>query len=243
MAAVPSPAGAADRVVSLNLCTDQMLVLLAPEKVAALTPLARDPTLSFVAPRAMHLPVVRTSAEAILRLHPDLILATAFGAQTTLGILRQEGLRIVQVDLPQTFEAIRHQTRRLGALLGYPERAAALIAAMDATLAALPQARRARTAVALEPRLLTAGPGTLMDSVLHAAGLTNIATGRPVSLELLLRHPPDLLVLPAEAAFPSLATDGLHTGALARLPHRTIPSALTLCAGPFTAQVAARLAR
>ena len=38
-----------DHVVSLNLCTDQMLVLLAPEKVAALSPLARDPALSFVA--------------------------------------------------------------------------------------------------------------------------------------------------------------------------------------------------
>ena len=46
-------AGAAipERVVSLNLCTDQMLVLLAPEKVLALSPLARDPALSFVAAR------------------------------------------------------------------------------------------------------------------------------------------------------------------------------------------------
>ena len=49
-------AEAVNRVVSLNLCTDQMLVLLAPEKIAALSPLARDPALSFVAPQAAHLP-------------------------------------------------------------------------------------------------------------------------------------------------------------------------------------------
>jgi iron complex transport system substrate-binding protein len=44
-AALAAPAHAGQRVVSLNLCTDQMLVLLAPEQVVALSPLARDPTL------------------------------------------------------------------------------------------------------------------------------------------------------------------------------------------------------
>jgi iron complex transport system substrate-binding protein len=57
--AIASSAEAVQRVVSLNLCTDQMLVLLAPEKVAALSPLARDPALSFVAPQAANLPIVR----------------------------------------------------------------------------------------------------------------------------------------------------------------------------------------
>ena len=69
-----------------------MLVLLAPEKIAALSPLARDPALSFVAPQAAHLPIVRASAEAVLRLHPDLVLAAPYGAQTTLALL-QAGAR------------------------------------------------------------------------------------------------------------------------------------------------------
>ena len=39
---IPATAWCAPRrVVSLNLCTDQMLVLLAPEKVVGLTPLAQ----------------------------------------------------------------------------------------------------------------------------------------------------------------------------------------------------------
>ncbi len=69
------PAQAATRVGSLNLCTDQMLVLLAPEKAAALSILARYPALSFVANQAAALPIVRPSAEAGLRLRPDLVLA------------------------------------------------------------------------------------------------------------------------------------------------------------------------
>jgi iron complex transport system substrate-binding protein len=240
---LPLPAQAAERVVSLNLCTDQMLVLLAPEKVAALSPLARDPALSFVAEQAAGLPTTRASAEAILRLHPDLVLAAPWGAQTTLAILAQEGIPIDRVDLPQDFPAIRAQTRTLGVRLGHPERADNLIAEMDATLAALPHPPRPETALAIEPRGYTAPPDSLMGAVLTAAGLTNVSNGRPVSLEALLRHPPGLLVVPAAPDYPSLATDMLDNPVLASLPRRAVPPALTICAGPFTAQAAALLAQ
>ena len=237
------PATAADRVVSLNLCTDQMLVLLAPEKIAALSPLARDPALSFVAARAASLPVTRVAAEAILRLHPDLVLAAPWGAQTTLAILQEEGIPVARIDLPQDFPAIRTQTRALGRLLGHSERAEALVAAMDATLDALPNPTRRTTALAIEPRGYTAPSGTMMDAVLRAAGLINVSTGRPVSLETLVRHPPDLLVVPAEPGYPSLATDMLDNPVLSGLPRRAVPPNLTICAGPFTAQAAVLLAR
>ena len=69
-----APAHAApERVVSLNLCADQLLVLLAPERVAALSTLSRDPALSHVAPQAAALSQVRADAEAVLRLRPDLL--------------------------------------------------------------------------------------------------------------------------------------------------------------------------
>ena len=238
-----SPAFAATRVVSLNLCTDQLLVLLAPEKIAALSPLAGDPTVSFVAARAASLPVVRPSAEAVLRLHPDLILAGPFGAQTTVALLKAEGLTIHRITLPQTFPAIRAQTRRLALLLGVPERGAALIRAMDATLAGVPPPPRPRTAIALEPRGFTEGPASLMGAILRAAGLTNLSDGKRLGAEALMRLAPDLLVVPEAPHFPSLATDLLQTPALTSIPRRSLPPALTLCAGPFTAEAVAMLAR
>jgi iron complex transport system substrate-binding protein len=237
------PARAADHVVSLNLCTDQMLVLLAPTKVAALSPLARDPALSFVAQEAAHLPIVRASAEAVLRLHPDLVLAAAYGAQTTLGLLEQEGTPVLRVDLPQDFDGIRRQTRLLAGVLGVPQRGEALLGAMDAALNDLPQRPQGRRALVWEPRGFTAGPGSLMDAVLRSAGLTNASDGRRVGLEALLRQPPDLLVVPAAPEFPSLASALLDHPALAGIRSRAIPPALTLCAGPFTAQAVALLAR
>jgi iron complex transport system substrate-binding protein len=238
-----APGADAHGVVSLNLCTDQMLVLLAPEKVAALTPLARDATLSFVAPQAAHLPTVRASAEAVLRLHPDLVLAAPYGAQTTLGLLQQERIPIVRIALPQDFDGIRRLTRLLAAKLDVPHRGEALLAVMDAKLAALPHPSHAVRALVWEPRGFTAGPDTLMDAVLRTAGLSNASVGSRVSLETLLRQPPDLLVVPSTPLYPSLATSLLEHPALADLPRRAIPPALTICAGPFSADAAAMLAR
>jgi iron complex transport system substrate-binding protein len=237
------PARAADRVVSLNLCTDQLLVLLAPEKIAALSPLARDPALSFVASQAERLPIVRASAEAVLRLHPDLILAASYGAQGTVALLEQEGVPVLRIDLPQDFDGIRRQTRALATTLGVPQRADALLAAMDATLAKLPRPSHPVHTLVWQPRGLTAGPGSLMDAVVRAVGLVNVSDGRHVGLENLLREPPDLLVVPETPEFPSLATALLGHPALAGLHRRAIPPALTICAGPFTAQAAALLAR
>jgi iron complex transport system substrate-binding protein len=238
-----TPAAAVERVVSLNLCSDQLLVLMAPEQVAGLSPLARDPALSFVAARAATLPVVRSSAEAVLRLHPGLVLAGAFGAQTTVALLGQEGVPVWRLDMPQDFAAIRAQTILLAGRLGVPERGAALIAAMDATLRAVRPAVHPITAVAWEPRGYTAGPGTLMEAVLRAAGLTNASDGRRLGLEALLRHPPDLLVVPLAPDYPSLATDMLDSPSVAAIPRRTLPPPLTICAGPFTAQAVAMLAQ
>ena len=238
-----SPARAFERVVSLNLCTDQLLVLLAPEKIAALSFLARDPALSFVAAPAASFPLVRASAEAVLALRPDLVLAARYGAQATLAVLEQDGLHVVRLDLPQSFDAIRMQTRSLAALLGVPARAESLIAAMDATLAAAPHRPHPITALAWEPRGYTAEPGSLMDAVLHHAGLVNAGDGRRMGIEALLRHPPGLLVVPDTPNFPSLATAMLDHPALLGIPHRAVPPALTLCAGPFSARAVELLAR
>ena len=232
-----------NRVVSLNLCTDQLLVLLAPEKVVALSPLARDPALSFVAEAAASLATVRASAEAVLRLAPDLVLAGPFGAQTTLSLLEARGLRVVRAGLPQNFEEIRAETRMLADLFGVPERGAALIAEMDKRLATLPRPAHRLRALAWEARGYTAGPGTLKDAVLREAGFVNVSDGRRIGLEALVAHPPDLIVVPTPAAWPSLATDLLQHPATANIPRRYLPPALTICAGPFTAEAAVLLAQ
>ncbi len=230
------------RVVSLNLCTDDYLVLLAPDDVAALSPLAADPSLSVVAETARAMPWVRADAEAVLRLHPDLVLGGPYGAATTLAVLERHGLPVVRAGLPQDFSAIRAETRRLAAVLGVPARGEALLTDMDARLAAIP-ARPPMRALFLEPRGYTVGPGSLQDAVLRAAGFVDAgAAGRP-GLEAIVADSPQLLVVAAAPTFPSLATDLLQHPALAGIPRRSIPPALLACGGPWTARAAELLAR
>jgi len=237
---VSSPCSAAG-VVSLNLCSDQLLVLLAPERVAALEPLARDPAISFVAAQAAHLPSVRADAEAVVSLHPDLVLAGRYGAQTTVALLRAHGLRVVQIEEPQSFAAIGAEVMRLAALLGVPARGRSLVAGMWRRLEAVH--RRLGTAMIWGANGWTAGPGSLGDAVLRAAGFTDAGTGGQIGLEALLTHPPDLLVTETAPAFPSMATDLARLPVLAGMARREVPPALMICGGPFTAGAVEMVAR
>ena len=243
------PVGAAARgaapmnrdIVSLNLCTDQLLVLLAPGRVLALEPLARDPAISFVAEEAARLPTVRADAEAVLRLHPGLVLAGHYGAQTTVALLRARGVRVLQLDEPQDFAQIAAQVLQLAAVLGAGERGQAMVAGMWDRLAAIRPA--SGSAVMWQAGGWTAGPGSLSDAVLRAAGLTDAGTGGRIGVEALLAHPPGLLVSEQAPRFPSMATDLARHPALRGIARREVPANLLICGGPFTADAAAMLAR
>ena len=235
------PAAAAERVVSLNLCTDQFLVLLAPERIAALSPLARDPALSVVARIAAGLPWVRPDAEAVLALKPDLVLAGPYGAQTTLAALARRGVKIIRTVMPQSFAEIRAETTRFATLLGAPVRGEILLAEMANILAAIPP-HPTQSIVVLQARGYTAQAGTLEDAVIRAAGMTNAGTGARLGLEAIAAHPPALLVIAAAPEYPSLATDLLQHRVLAGIARRIWPPALLACGGPWTAAAATLLA-
>lgn len=236
------PAARAGGVVSLNLCADQLLVLLAPELVAALEPMARDPALSFVAGQARALPSVRADAEAVLRLHPDLVLAGQYGAQTTVALLKARGVRVEKLEEPQDFPAIAEQVRHLAALLHVPARGATLVAEMQGRLAALPKQSHG-TALFWEAGGWSAGPGSLADAVLRVAGWRDGGTGGRMGVERILADPPDLLVTDTASAMPSMATDLAWHPALRGLARRSVDPALVICGGPFTVAAAEALAR
>jgi iron complex transport system substrate-binding protein len=226
------------RVVSLNLCTDQFLLLLAPEKAVAVTMLAADPALSFVANEARRVPAVRADAEAVLALQPDLVLAAPWGAQATLAALERRGVRVERIRPPSDFTAVAAETRRLAALLDESARGAALLAGMETQLT--PTAEPHRSALLLEARGYSAGPETLGGAVLRAAGFRN-AGGRRLGLEDIVAHPPDLLVVTQAPAMPSMATDLLLHPVLAPLPRAVLPPALLVCGGPWSARAVALL--
>lgn len=249
-----APCQAAERVVSLNLCTDQLLVLLADRaQIASLSFLAADPDLSYVADRIDGVPLNHGALEEILPLAPDLVLAGAFAARPAVQLLQSRGVPVIDLPLAEDFATIAAQTRTVADAIGQRDRGDALLAEMDAILLDAQATHGSGTALAYQANGFTAGVGTLTDAVLRAAGYRNAAAEAGLAgygfipLEQLVTEPPDILISAAGLpGRPSLAEALLEHPALAALDDRmerlAVPSALLACGGPFTAQAVQLLA-
>ncbi|GJD58434.1 ABC transporter substrate-binding protein [Methylobacterium dankookense] len=247
-------AGAPVRVVSMNLCADELVLRLADrDQVLAVTYLAREPRGSTVAAEAVGLPVTRGLTEEVVALRPDLVIAGAFTTRATVGMLKRVGAPVLELGVPADLDGVRAQIRQVAAALGRSERGEAMVAALDARLAAITPAARPLRALVMRPNAFTVAPGGLGDALIRAAGLVNVAAeiGRDrfgqVPLEAAALADPDLIVVDEGApGMPSLADTLLHHPvfrALARA-HWTvaIPNRFWTCPGPQVAEVVARLA-
>jgi len=192
-------------VVSLNLCTDELLMLLAdPEQIASVTWLVKDPTLSWFARQSERYPSNRGLAEEILVLQPDLVLAGTFTTPTTISLLKQLDVPLLQLPMAKDLADIVEQIRAVARVLGQIERGEQVVAEMHKKLAQLPpwpDDAAPLIAALFQPNGLTATADTLVHDALRQAGVQNLAVLRDLPnyarlpLETLLYDQPDLLVL------------------------------------------------
>ena len=189
------------RIMSMNMCTDMLLLQLAPRAhVASVSYLARQGVAAFAPGLADGVPVNHGSAEEIVGLKPDLILAGDFSTPLTKRYARAMGARLVEVKTTLTFQDIRDVTRQVAAAVGEPARGEALIAQMDADLsrlAAMKPATPIRAVVWSEGAV--PGRDTLANRIVEAAGATDIAAHAgpaytTFGVEELLQANPDVLI-------------------------------------------------
>lgn len=169
---------APQRIASVNLCTDQYLLLLAePETIATITWLSQKPESSYYYKRALNIPVNHGEAEEIIAHAPDLVLAGYYSARATTNLLQQLGYRVELFDHPRSIEQVREQLRRMGDLIGRREKAEHVIAAMDVRLqrvATQPDAD-APTLMQYAPGGYTVGRDSLVGDIMYLAGWRNQA--------------------------------------------------------------------
>ncbi len=233
------------RVVSFNLCADQLVVALAdPEQIAGLSPYATDSALSVVADKARAFRKADWQAESTLLLEPDLVLIGPNDRSVTRRMLASQGLRVVETGFVSDLDSARKQIREIAALLGHTERGEKLIAELERARLRLASAatKGDRTALVVERGGYTQGPASLAATLLAEAGLKPPA-GAPagyggfIPLERFLVLRPDLVFLKDP---PSAATDQgamfLVHPALRDLypPERRValPTRYTMCGGP-----------
>lgn len=251
------------RVLSMNVCTDQSAMLVAAKgQLISVSYLASDPKMSALADEAKSYAVNHGLAEEIFLMKPDLVLAGSFSTRATVALLQRLGFQVEEFQPATSFAGIRTHLRRMGQLLGRQAKAEAIISDMDRSLSAQTKPAQSKTAQSKTARpktaalyyanSYTAGGGTLMDEVVHRAGLINLADQQGIvgsvrmPLENLIMAKPDLLVAGEGYSKPALAFESYTHPALQKLmaetPHVTLPSNLMVCGGPFTVKAVEILA-
>ena len=243
------------RIVSLNLCTDQIVLeLVPPQRIAALSWLAADRNVSAIAGEVKGIKLIAGGAEEVLALDPDLVLASPYAAAPTVDLLRRLGRRVEMVPFATDFEMIRSTVRQVAVAVGETVRGEEVIAGFDRALAAArSKAARHPEALVYQVNGLVSGTGSLADAALKAAGLTNqmdrrgAKSGARLALESIVVMPPDLVVLAQGMhTYRTVVSDNLRHPALARIMAKTagmeLPMPLWLCGTPRISDAVGMLA-
>lgn len=180
------------RIVSLDYCADQFVLGLAdPLQVLALSPDAEKP-FSYFRQKARDYKKVRSLSEDIVALNPDIVVRSYGGDARTLAFFERFGIRTVQIGYAASLEETVAATRAFAEAIGQTTRAEQLLEGLPA-----PAPESGQSALYVTPGGVTAGPGTLIDSIFRHAGLGNAAAApgwASVPLESLVLSPPRLAV-------------------------------------------------
>lgn len=238
-------ANAQQRVASINMCADQLLLLLAPaENILSISYLSADPQYSVWTQTARKFPHNHAKAEELVSLQPDLVLAGQYSDPMVIRLLQQQGIAVYQMTRPQQLSQLFDEALAVGELLGVQQRAKQLVEEWQNDIQHL--LTLAKTGV--QPRMAIIGPngftegsGSLRDQMLQKAGIINVASemgmvgNSEFTLEQIVAQQPDLIAIEdATVNNHSLAQRLLDHPAIHHLSAKEVrlPANLWSCPGP-----------
>jgi len=255
-----APSSKPQRVMSLNLCTDQLVLQLLPrERITSVSYLSQSWEHSYLTADALGVRINFGTSEEVLKEQPDLVLAGSASTPTVRALLKRVGVPLVEVPAAESFAEIRTVTRQVARAVGEEEMGEILLAQMDATLDQLgASSPRQRIVVAAwDGAGSIPAKGTLFDEILTVAGAHNIAAdisttliyGRyaSVDLEQLVALKPDILAYgSSRIGRMDLSNEKLQHRVIRKLYRGreiTYPETLYGCGLPQSATAAAELRR
>jgi iron complex transport system substrate-binding protein len=180
-------AGLVKGIVSLDLCTDWMLLKFAdPSQVRAYSPLLYKYHADWV---PLGLPVHDGSLEHILQLEPELLISGEYNAILLRKRLQQLGRQVEVLPLPTTLDSIREYQAEFLRIINASEGSAAVD--WDRTYPS-----RHQSLLLLGANGIGTGTNTLEDDLLRKAGWVNyIEANGYVSLQMerIVADPPDAI--------------------------------------------------
>jgi len=235
-----------NRIMSLNICTDHLLLALVPERrIASVTFMAREPQPLRLWPMSARIPVNYGSAEEVLAAKPDLVLTGPFMPILTRQLLERSGARIVEVPLAENFDQIAAVTRMVARALQAEARGEVLVAHMREDLRAMAKLRPVRpiTVAQWGNGGYVPGQSRLYGATLAAMGARSITQGDSYyDVEgLLASKPQALLFADTYVGMATIRADqDNHPALKTRIP-RLSYSSFYGCGVPQVAAAARRL--
>ncbi len=241
-----APTGERPTIVSLNPCTDAILAEVAdPAQVLAISHFSHDP-------RASSMPIAEArrfratggTVEEVLALDPDVVVAGSFLPPATTQAFARLGVRVETFGIVSDLEENAAQVRRLAALAGHPERGEALLARIDAALAAARHEGPRMPALLWQQGGIVPGEQTLIARLMAHAGFAShsaargLGQGAYLPLERVLADPPAVVLAASDERM-------LTHPVLRRLEgvrYERFDPALLFCGGPTVVRAVERLA-
>ncbi len=206
--------------VSLNPCLDAILVEVADDaQILALSHYSHNPAASSMdVARARQFAITGGSAEEVIALSPDIVLASQFIAPATRSALERAGLRVETFGSASSVEISQQQIARMAQLTGGHDRGEILSRSLDAH--SRPRAASLVLAEDAKPRPLSsgdpsvllwqsgeivAGETVLITQLIEEARFTNharslgLGQSDRIALEQIIADPPDLLLIAGDS--------------------------------------------
>ncbi len=190
-----TPAEAApSRVASLNLCSDELLLMLAsPDQIVSVTHLSRSPAETPLWRQARNHRPNDGSLLSAAPMRPDLVVTMGGGASDRLRVASRLGIPTLELSFARSLADVERNIRNLASVLGRAKQGEALIQRLTRLRQSAPAAR-------IDTIWLGGGGRTVASDGLEAqwlrlAGLKQRRVrGDRVSLETLVARPPRILL-------------------------------------------------
>lgn len=193
------------RVVSLNLCSDQLLMALADrDQIASLSFFAADPRFSLITDQIEGLPLNHGLAEEVLALRPDLVITGNYTARYAVQHIKALNIPIVELAPAQDFVQIAARLLTVGQAIGHTGRAQALVTRMQARLEEIDRinVQQPLRVLSFASGGATIGSPSLFNAVVTRAGHSNLPATElgmgswgQIGLEGIIQLQPDFVLL------------------------------------------------
>jgi iron complex transport system substrate-binding protein len=190
----PAPASAEHHVASVNLCTDELLLLLAsPSQIASVSHLSQQPQETPFWRQARRYKSNDGTLLSVLQQRPDVVLTMGGRGHDRQRIAKRLGIRTVELPYPQTIDDVIASVRLVARTLDRPGAGEKVVASMVALKRTAPSRRL--DALYLSGGGLSVSANGLAADWMRLAGLQQRSLrGDRVTLEQLLVAPPSVLL-------------------------------------------------